>query len=209
MDKVREGGAMTFFAVHSNRGSVARSRFPQMQGFTLIELMITVVVLAILLALAAPSMGNLVRDQRVKTAVGDVYVALAFARSEAIKRNVTVGVCSHNGSSGCQNSADWATYGWIVYLDVDGNGYPGAVSDILKKQDPLPNLTLTSTAAKIGYQGDGRLVLNMGGDSATGLTFAASIAGNTSVTARCVRLDLSGRPNIKVDTNSNPADGCN
>jgi len=186
-----------------------RYRPRRARGFTLIELMITLTLLAILLALAAPSMGNLVRDQRVKTAVGDVYATLAFARSEAIKRNVTVGVCSHNGSSGCQNSTDWATYGWIVYLDADGNGYPGAVSDILKKQDPLPNFTLTSTAAKIGYQGDGRLVPSMGGDSATNLRFAASVSGNNAITARCVQIDLGGRPNIKVDTNQDPSDGCN
>jgi type IV fimbrial biogenesis protein FimT len=178
------------------------------QGFTIIELMFVVVILTILIAVAAPSMSNLVRDQRVKTAVGDVYAALAFARSEAIKRNVTVGLCSHNGSSGCQNSTDWATYGWIVYLDSDGNGYPGAVSDILKKQDPLSNVTLTVTAAKIGYQGDGRLVPSMGGDSATNLKFAASVAGNSAITARCVRINLSGQPNTQVDTDQNPANGC-
>jgi hypothetical protein len=43
---------------------------------------------------------------------------------------------------------------------------------------------------------------------ATAPTFVVKASDSTSTTARCVRVDLSGRPNIKVDTNSNPADGC-
>ena len=169
-------------------------------GFTMIELLVTMVVLAVIMSLAAPSLTNLVRDQRVKTVVGDIYAAMAFARSEAIKRNVYVGVCSHNGSSGCQNSTDWGTYGWIVYLDADGNGYPGAVSDIHKKQDPIADITLTGTGSNVSYQGDGRL-------RALPAPFVASIAGNDTITVRCVRLDLGGRPNIQVDTNKAVA-GC-
>jgi len=150
-----------------------------------------------------------VRDQRVKTAVGDVYAALIFARSEAIKRNVNVAVCSHNGSSGCQNSTDWATYGWIVYLDADGNGYPGAVSDILKKQDPLPNITMTGNMAKLSYLGDGRLSAAVPGEPANVRpAFVLSVSGNNVITARCVQLDLGGRPNVKVDTDKNAANGC-
>lgn len=171
-------------------------------GFTLIELMIVMVVLVILIMLAAPSMGNLVRDQRVKTAVGDVYAALVFARSEALKRNQFVAVCSKtDDGSGCQNSADWAR-GWIVYLDADGDGFPNAVSDILKSQDALPDVTLTGTGGNVSYQGDGRL-------RAAVPNFVLSVASNNAITARCVRLDLAGRPNVKVDTNQDPSDGCN
>ena len=191
---------MTSFITRSGSGSMARRRASTTEGFTVIELMFVVVILTILITVAAPSMSNLVRDQRVKTAVGDVYAALAFARSEAIKRNVYVAVCSHNGSSGCQNSPDWGTYGWIIYLDADGNGYPGAVSDILKKQDPLPGLSLSGPGGNITYQGDGRLRV-------APTPFVASISGNDAITVRCVRLDLSGRPNIQVDTNKSVA-GC-
>ena len=172
------------------------------RGFTIIEMMITLVVLAILISLAAPSMSNLVKDQRVKTAVGDVFAALVFARSEAIKRNVYVGVCAMTDDGwGCQNSTDWAR-GWIVYLDADGNGYPGAVADILKRQDALADIAISGTGGNVSYQGDGRL-------RATVTPFVASISGNNAITARCVRLDLAGRPNVTVDTDGNPGNGCN
>lgn len=177
-------------------------RLREAHGFTLIELMLVMVVLVVLITLAAPSMGDLVRDQRVKTAAGDVYAALIFARSEALKRNQFVAVCSKNADgSGCQNSTDWAR-GWIVYLDTDGNGYPGAVSDILKSQDSLPNVGVAGTGGNVSYQGNGRV-------RAAVTPFVVSSPGYSSITARCVRLDIAGRPNIKVDTDKDPSNGCN
>src|SRR5688572_2471898 len=96
--------------------SVSESPRPSLcraHGFTLIELLFVMVILAVLLSLAAPSMRNLVLDQRVKTVTSDIHAALIYARSEAIKRNQYVAVCSMNDDgSGCQNSTDWAR-GWI------------------------------------------------------------------------------------------------
>ena len=185
---------MTYLRLESPR------RRHRAAGFTIIELMVTVVVLGVLIALGVPSMRDLVLDQRVKTVVGDLHATLIFARSEAIKRNVFVAVCSQNDSgTGCQNSTDWAR-GWIVYLDADGNGFPGAASDILKAQDAFHNISLTGTGTNVTYQGDGRL-------RAAPTTFVAGASDNDAITVRCVRLDLGGRPNIQVDTNKAVA-GC-
>jgi type IV fimbrial biogenesis protein FimT len=174
-------------------------------GFTLIELMFVMVVLAVLLSLAAPSMSALVRDQRVKTVVGDVHATLLFARSEAIKRNSFVAVCASNQrepafANSCLNSTDWSQ-GWIVFLDADGNGFPGAVSDVLRRQQPIEGLAVSGTGTNVSYQGDGRLRTNPP-------QFVVSAADSTATTARCVNVDLSGRPNVQIDTNKNPADGC-
>jgi type IV fimbrial biogenesis protein FimT len=186
------------------RSSFAASK--RARGFTLLELMFAVVVLAVLLSLAAPSMRNLVLDQRIKTVAGDLHASLIFARSEAIKRNQYVALCAMTDDGwGCQNSADWAR-GWIIYLDANGDGFPNAVSDILKRQDTLTDISLTGTNANITYQGDGRL-------RATSLAalpnpaFSAYSDGNKSVAWRCVRLDASGRPNVQTDNNKE-TDGC-
>ncbi len=160
-------------------------------GFTLTELMIALTVLGILVAAGLPSLTNLVRDQRVKTATSDVFASLLFARSEAIKRNEKVVLCSANADiSGCSNTANWAA-GWIVFIDPDGNGFPNAVSEILKKNNPVPNVTINGTATNATYLRDGRLNAAVG-------NFTVSSPDSPSVTNRCIRMDPSGRPTIKA-----------
>ncbi|HQQ75174.1 MAG TPA: GspH/FimT family pseudopilin, partial [Pseudomonadales bacterium] len=72
-----------------NRRSVARVQ----QGFTLIELMITMAIMAILLSLAIPSFNNTIRDNRVLTAGNALVAAVAQTRSEAVKRGKLVSMC--------------------------------------------------------------------------------------------------------------------
>ena len=160
-------------------------------GFTLPELMIALAVVGILVAAGLPSLTNLVRDQRIKTATSDVFVSLIYARSEAIKRNDRVVVCAANSTiDGCANSSNWAA-GWIVFLDTDANGFPSTASDILRKNNPVPNVTLTGTATNATYMRDGRLNAAVG-------NFTVSSPDAPTLTRRCIRLDPSGRPNIQI-----------
>lgn len=164
------------------------------RGFTIIEMMVAVAVLAILVGLAAPSLQDLVRDQRIKTSTFDVYADLTYARSEAIKRNANVDIVPAAGG--------WAS-GWQVQTT-------DATPVILKKQDALYGASIAvvdSARTALGnvtitYQRDGRM------NNLVAPTFELTSSQSASITARCVRLDLSGRPNIKVDTNRNSADGC-
>ena len=171
-------------------------------GFTATEMMVALAVAAIITAVAFPSIQNTISDQRVQSASSDLYASMIYARSEAIKRNQYVAVCAKtDDGSGCQNSTDWAR-GWIVFVDSDGDGYPAAVSDILKRQDTIPSVTLTGTGSNVSYQRDGRL-------RASVTSFVASPSpANTSVRARCINLDLSGRPKSVTDTDGNVANGC-
>ena len=182
--------------------TVDRAPLARISGFTTIELMVTLAVAAIVFAIALPSFRNMLGDQRVQAASSDLYASLIYARSEAIKRNQFVAVCAKTDDGfGCQNSTDWAR-GWIVFIDGDGNGFPGAVSDILKRQDTIPSVTLTGTGSNVSYQRDGRL-------RAAATAFVTSpLPANTSVRARCVSLDLSGRPKSMTDTDGNAANGC-
>lgn len=85
-------------------------------GFTLIELMVTVSIAGILLAIAIPSFTSTITSNRLTTSANDFVSALNIARSEAIKRGVQVTVESIGATSG-----QWDT-GWNVFVDFNGNG---------------------------------------------------------------------------------------
>ena len=85
------------------------------KGFTLIELLIVVVILGILVAIAAPSMYQILEGRKLKGATENLYADLMFAKTETIKRNTKVAVSF--GSSG----SNWC-YGISEGVDCDCTG---------------------------------------------------------------------------------------
>ena len=69
-----------------------QSRSARAGGFTLIELMISITVMAILLVVVAPSLAGFVRSSKVRSAQSELVSSLRLARSEATKRGISVGV---------------------------------------------------------------------------------------------------------------------
>lgn len=81
-------------------------------GFTLIELMVTIAVLAIIAAIAAPAMQSLIAANRLSAASTEVVTALQLARTEATRRNAPVTVCASDDGLACAAKTDWRR--WIV-----------------------------------------------------------------------------------------------
>jgi type IV fimbrial biogenesis protein FimT len=91
-------------------------------GFSLIELMITLAIAAIVLAAGVPAFGDLVQDNRLVTQINELVTDLNLARSEAIKQAAPVTVCKRNNAgTACNNPGNWQD-GWIVFLDIDRDG---------------------------------------------------------------------------------------
>ena len=75
-------------------------------GFTLVEIMITLAVLSVLIAVGVPQFSTSTANSRLTSGINKLSGDLAFARTEAIKRGVDVDVTSSN--------ADWAIGGWTI-----------------------------------------------------------------------------------------------
>jgi len=89
------------------------------RGFTLIEMVSTMAVVAILGTLAVPSLRTFLQNAERATAVNGFFHSLFLARSEAIKRGHVVSLCrSADGQRCATRSAQW-TVGWIVFANRD------------------------------------------------------------------------------------------
>ncbi len=132
------------------------------RGFTLVEALITVVVVTILLATAVPYMGNFTKNNRLISQTNDFVIAVQLARSEAVKRDVNTVICPSTDQSSCSaNAADWQT-GWLVFSDFNLNGTlePGAALPLCEAREdcllingkgPTHNNTLTTTATMLRF----------------------------------------------------------
>lgn len=168
-------------------------------GFTLVELMIVMVVVGVMVALAGPNLRDLIVRTRVKTAASDLHSHLMLARSEAIKRNAGVQIVP-------VSAGNWAL-GWSVKTMA-----PATVV-VLSQQDSYQNVTFTSTnaayaattVADVTFSGTGRET----GSAGAGIAFVIQASGYPQLKARCVVIDPSGRPAVRQDADTNPANGCN
>ncbi|MFZ6048042.1 GspH/FimT family pseudopilin [Pseudomonas sp. CR3202] len=89
------------------------SGLSRQSGFTLVELMVTVVVLAVLLGIAVPSFTDVTLGSKLRSQANDLAAGVALARSEAIKRNQAVTLCASADGAACATSGGWHQ-GWIV-----------------------------------------------------------------------------------------------
>lgn len=122
-------------------------------GVTLLELMIVVAIVAIFAAIGIPSMTDMVRTNRVSSARISFISDLNLARSEAIKRNTRVLICS--GQADCVNNADWARTGWIICVDANRDG----ACDAATAAEPNPFLVRAPLQSDINLVGPAAAVI--------------------------------------------------
>ncbi len=109
---------------------------PRAAGFTLIEALIVMAIAAILLGIGVPSFRYVTRANRMSSDINGLLGDLQFARSEAIKRGLTVTVCASAdaSTSSCTNDASaWVT-GWLVFSDAGTQGTFDGNDVVLRQQ---------------------------------------------------------------------------
>ncbi len=120
-------------------------------GFTLVEVMITLVIAAILLAMAVPSFMTMLQNNRMTTQVNDYVTSLNVARSEAVKRSSRVTVCKSANNTSCATTGGWQQ-GWIVFVDTNNDATVSAGEEVLRAHGPIESgNTLVGTTDVINY----------------------------------------------------------
>ncbi|MGD9663003.1 MAG: GspH/FimT family pseudopilin, partial [Porticoccaceae bacterium] len=98
-------------------------------GFTAIELMMTLIIAMILLAIAIPSFSRMKAQNHLATTANDFVSAFALARESAVAKGRSVTLCAGD-QSGCFDTVDWSN-GWLVFVDADKSGTLDADEQIL------------------------------------------------------------------------------
>ena len=146
------------------------------RGFTLVELMVTVAVLAIISSIAFPNMRELIVNGRITTQTNELISSLSLARSEAIQRGLDVSVCAADGTG--------LASGWFIVAGADC----AAAVPRLVRHEALSDLGVTGDVAALRFSSRGGLI---GGEMTLTLTPTVCPAG--SERARQISILGSGR----------------
>lgn len=89
-------------------------------GFSLIELMVTISVAAVLMAIAIPAFSSILAQNQLAAATNAARGALMAARQSAVMKGRPASLCAGTPSEGC--SGDWSAGEWLVFQDADHSG---------------------------------------------------------------------------------------
>lgn len=185
------------------------------RGFTLVELLVTVLVLVIVLALAVPSLRELTLNHQRATQFNAMLASLNLARAEAVIRGTRTVVCITNGGTapGCDEASTQWEAGWIVFIDgnrvgssigalddpqdVNGNGAWDRDEDLLLQVQP-------ALAAGFTLRGNNNLArrIGFGPRGSTGNNGTLRLCDQRAAAeARGIVIDVTGRARQAVDSN--------
>ncbi len=166
-------------------------------GFTLLELLLTLMLIAVVTAFAIPSMTEFSKNDRLTTNINSMIGHLAYARSEAVKRSSQVSMCVSNDTDTPNPSCTAGNWedGWIVYIDADGSGTFDAAEEVIKAHGPLEGnnrLTPVGLGTQITYDNRGFLSGNTGS--------LLLCDERTGPHGKTIRITTTGRVRMEIDS---------
>jgi len=185
---------------HIIRYPAGRSSPGGQTGFTLLELMITLAIGAILLTVAVPSFQTTIANNRLATQTNSLVTDINIARSEAVKRGTDVILCNSSNPNAatpaCVGAGNAWTGGWIIFVngtnDTDPNQFATATDTLIKVNQAIGGRATILTAGTLNtfiYNGDGTSAAAANADF-----FICDDRGETF--GRQVQIRPTGRPRL-------------
>lgn len=157
-------------------------------GFTLIEVLVTLAVLAILISIAAPNFAGVIADNRLTTATNSFISAIALAKSEAITRKATIHL---SGEPGSPATNEWGS-GWLIWVDLDSDFQPDPppAEEYIRVFPAASGSVVINSEPGLTKTGDDRATISF---SSNGLRAASGANFNIELTVCDGRPDEIGR----------------
>ncbi|KFN44966.1 hypothetical protein N789_02810 [Arenimonas oryziterrae DSM 21050 = YC6267] len=124
----------------------------------MLELMIAIAVVTLLTLIALPSFTDLMNRNRLASGANSLMAGINLARMEAIKTNAGASICASTDGATCNNNPALWGDGWIIWADVDQSGTVNNAEVILRTQERLGNINITSpvsTISRLTFDGRG------------------------------------------------------
>ena len=170
-------------------------------GYTMIEMLMTIAIAAILMGIAIPSFRYITNANRIAGELNGLVGDLQLARAEAIKEGRTVTVCQSSDGANCTgNAASWQG-GWIVFSDPTNVGVVDAGETIIRKQKPFSGsdtFAASNGVSAITFNREGYAV-----GIVAGTLLTLNDSSNNSAWTRCLSINFSGRMTTEMAGTTN------
>jgi type IV fimbrial biogenesis protein FimT len=171
------------------------------RGFTLIELMVTLMVIAVVIVMGAPSMADFINEMRMTSATNDLLSFFNYARSESAKRGARVTVCLSTNLSTCDTTGtDWAQ-GALAFVDTDGDNQVDTGETVVRVLNPSSGVTIFAKTGSAFPAPDYRFYYRPSGAASSQGTLEVCRSGRK---IREISINAVGRPMSQVMTTACP-----
>jgi type IV fimbrial biogenesis protein FimT len=175
------------------------------RGMTIIEMMLTLGIVGVLVALAMPSFQTVLQNSRIRSQASDLMANLAIARAESTKRAVRVTLCPVPSvtvaTPVCTPSATGWTDGYIVFADTDGNGAFNTGEVLIAVSEKLAGGNTLTSSGFTGNNAAGTAINNELQFRTSGTTNLPAAGGSfklcdsrtTGTPGRLISISVTGR----------------